>query len=207
MDEEILQEKLTVPVLGFNVPIEVYDFFRTAGIVLVLCILVYIFIATPNQVEGDSMIPTLSNKDLIITDRVSQWMGNILKDSTFSYERGDIIVFQKPGFKDFVKRIVGLPGERISIHNGRVFINEVELTEDYIYQDSTMGGNFITNDGQEILVPENRYFVLGDNRIDSLDSRYEDIGLINRDWIKGKVLLRYWPLTVFNVFENPMYNI
>ncbi|CAG1023133.1 signal peptidase I [Patescibacteria group bacterium] len=207
MDEEILQENLTVPVLGFNVPIEVYDFFRTAGIVLVLCILVYIFIATPNQVEGDSMIPTLSNKDLIITDRVSQWMGNILKDSTFSYERGDIIVFQKPGFKDFVKRIVGLPGERISIHNGRVFINEVELTEDYIYQDSTMGGNFITNDGQEILVPENRYFVLGDNRIDSLDSRYEDIGLINRDWIKGKVLLRYWPLTVFNVFENPMYNI
>jgi len=207
MDEEILQEKLTVPVLGFNVPIEVYDFFKTTGIVLVLCILVYIFIATPNQVEGDSMIPTLSNKDLIITDRVSQWMGNILKDSTFSYERGDIIVFQKPGFKDFVKRIVGMPGERISIHNGRVFINEVELTENYIYQDSTMGGNFITNDGQEILVPENRYFVLGDNRIDSLDSRYEDIGLINRDWIKGKVLLRYWPLTVFNVFENPMYNI
>lgn len=207
MDDEQLQQNTKVQIFGFNVPIEIYDFFKTAGVVLVICLLVYIFIATPNQVEGDSMIPTLSNGDLIITDRVSQWLGNALKSSNFDYNRGDIIVFQKPGFKDFVKRIVGLPNEKISIHNGHVFINDIELKEDYISSDSTVGGNFITNDGTEILVPANRYLVLGDNRLDSLDSRYEDIGLINRDWIKGKVLLRYWPITLFNVFQKPMYNI
>jgi len=207
METEQIQTDTKVQIFGLNIPLEIYDFFKTAGIVLVLCGFIYIFIATPNQVEGDSMLPTLSHNELIITNKIDQLLGKLNDSFGLKYSRGDIVVFQKPGHKDFVKRIVGLPGEKISIKNGHVLINQKELQEDYLMDVYTIGGDFITNNDTEIIVPENRYFVLGDNRMDSLDSRYSDIGLINKDWIKGKVIARYWPFTRFTLFNKRNYNI
>lgn len=197
----------TVDIFGLNMPIEVYDFFRTAGFVLILCTVVYLFIASPNQVEGNSMYPNLSDKDLIITDKIDRLIKNINNNLGLEYSRGDIVVFQKPGHKDFVKRIVGLPGEHVSISEGQVLINGEKLQENYIEQSYTIGGDFVTDDGDEIIIPEDRYFVLGDNRMDSLDSRYSELGLINKDWIKGKVIIRYWPVSKFSLFDNQIYNI
>lgn len=207
MDTEQMQVEQMINVFGVNVPLGIYDFFRTAGIVLMFCTFVYLFIATPNQVEGNSMLPALASHELIITDKFDQIISNINNSFGIKYTRGDIVVFQKPGHRDFVKRIIGLPGERVSIENGHIFINHKELEEDYLMDVYTVGGDFIHSNEIEILIPENRYFVLGDNRMDSLDSRYSDIGLINKDWIKGKVIARYWPLTRFSLFNKPNYNI
>lgn len=203
--EQIKIEKKEI--FGFYIPLEIYDFFKTAGIVLVLCGFIYIFIASPNQVEGDSMMPNLSNNELIVTDKIDGLLYHVNDNLGLQYSRGDIIVFQRPGFKDFVKRIIGLPGEKISIKNGHVFVNGKELKEDYLGDVYTIGGDFISNTGEEIFIPENRYFVLGDNREDSLDSRFSEIGLINKDWVKGKVIARYWPITRFSLFSKQIYNI
>lgn len=207
METQQIEVDQKVNVFGIAIPIEVYDFFKTAGIVLILCGFVYIFIATPNQVEGDSMLPTLASHELIITDKIDQIINTFNQSLGIKYTRGDIIVFQKPGYRDFVKRIIGLPGEKVSIKSGHIFINQKELEEDYLMDVYTVGGDFINSNEIEILIPENRFFVLGDNRMDSLDSRYTDIGLINKDWIKGKVIARYWPLTRFSLFNKPNYNI
>lgn len=206
METEVQLNKY-VPILGLNIPIEVYEFFKTAGKVLIICTFFYLFIATPNQVEGDSMAPILNSGELIITDKIDNFLVNVSSNLGTGYQRGDIVVFQKPKYKDFVKRIVGLPGEKISIKNGHVFVNEIELKEDYVLEHTTLGGDFLSSEGPEILIPEDRYLVLGDNRIDSLDSRYNDIGLINKAWIKGRVILKYWPLSSFTIFKRPIYNI
>lgn len=197
----------SVKIFGTNIPIEFYDFFKTAGKVFIVCIIIYIFIATPNQVEGNSMSPALNNGELIITDKVDHFLSTLSSSFGTGYRRGDIIVFKKPKHKDFVKRIVGLPGEKVSIKNGHVFINEVELKEEYILEHTTLGGDFLSSEGSEIFIPEDRYLVLGDNRIDSLDSRYSEIGLINKAWIKGKVILRYWPINKLVLYKTPVYNI
>lgn len=207
MENEQYKTEEVVNIYGLKLPLEVYDFFRTAGFVLILCTFFYIFIAAPNQIEGDSMIPNLINSDLIITDKIDKILNQISDKLGLQYSRGDIVVFQKPGHKDFVKRIVGMPGERISIHNGHIFVNGSLLEEEYINNVYTVGGDFALNSGEEILIPDGRYFVLGDNRMDSLDSRYSEIGLINKDWIKGRVIARYWPITRFSLFSKPNYNI
>jgi len=207
MEIEQIKPKEVVNIYGIKIPLEVYDFFRTAGVVFVLCIFFYIFIATPNQIEGDSMVPNLFDRELIITDKIDVILSHINSQLGISFSRGDIVVFQKPEHKDFVKRIIGLPGEKISIHDGHVYINGNPLEEKYINETYTIGGDFILNSGQEILIPEDRYCVLGDNRSDSLDSRYSDIGFINKDWIKGRVIARYWPVTRFSLFNKPIYNI
>lgn len=206
MENEQIQTNGKVQIFGLNIPLEIYDFFRTAGIVLILCGFIYVFVATPNQVEGDSMLPALASNELIITDKIDQLLSKVNDNFGIKYVRGDIVVFQKPGHKDFVKRIIGLPGEEISIHNGHVIINKEELEEDYLVNTYTIGGDFVEDDST-IIIPENRYFVLGDNRMDSLDSRYSEIGLINKDWIKGKVIARYWPFTRFSLFNKRNYNI
>ncbi len=207
MENEQTKTHEVIKIYGLNIPVEIYDFFRTAGVVLVLCTFFYVFIASPNQIEGDSMLPSLFDHELIITDKIDPLLKGINAELGMHYQRGDIVVFQKPGHKDFVKRIIGMAGEKVSIHDGTVFINGKRLEENYVKDIYTLGGDFILNNGQELLIPENRVFVLGDNRTDSLDSRYSEIGFININWIKGKVIARYWPITRISLFYKPNYNI
>lgn len=141
------------------------------------------------RVEGHSMNPTLVNHERLILNK-------------FSYrkspaKRYDIVVFSFNNGEHFVKRIIGLPGEKVNIKEGRVYINDRVLLDDPILDEIEYAG--IAADG--VMVGNNEYFVLGDNRNHSYDSRYEEIGNINKKVILGKVWLRFYPWTKIGIVK------
>ncbi len=146
------------------------------------------------RVDGRSMIPTLHNNEFILVDKISY-------DVT-SPHRGDIVVFRYPlnPSKDFVKRIIGVPGDRVAIHNHAVFVNGRRLSEDYIAQEPDYSMHSILGASGDV-VPKGEYFVLGDNRNNSDDSHLW--GPVPRKNIIGRALLSYWPPQDFNIFTDP----
>ncbi len=155
------------------------------------------------RVEGYSMRPTLDDGQYLLVSRLSYLRGQ--------YQRGDVIIFRPPmhpeeslwrrllGFpglhdryEDYVKRIIGLPGETVKIENGMVFINGQRLDEPYIAQPPRYSG--------EWTVPEGHLFVLGDNRNDSSDSHQWDF--LPQENVIGKALVVYWPLTDIMVLKS-----
>ncbi len=198
-------EHTDVRLLGFSIPFAIIDFLQSIVVALLICIFVYVVIAMPNQIEGNSMIPNFHNGEIILTSKINHWLGNtsIGNSLDLDYKRGDVVVFQKPGFNDFIKRLIGMPKDRIALRDGDIYINGKKLVESYLPENTyTRGGDFLENNGDEITVPEGKYFMVGDNRQDSHDSRYADIGFVSRDWMKGKVILRYWPIQSFKVVND-----
>ncbi len=148
------------------------------------------FVAHHTRVDGHSMNNTLADNDLLIIEKLSYYFNEP--------ERYDIVVFPFSDNINYIKRIIGLPGEKLQIINGYVYINDV-LLEDDIY-----GRSIITDPGiagQPVYIGENEYFVLGDNRNSSSDSRKESVGLINRKDIQGKAVFRFWPFDELGVLD------
>lgn len=150
--------------------------------------LIFAFIITqfirPTLVRGESMYPTLEENDYLIINRMAYKIGEP-KD-------GDIIVFstellQEDGDrKDLVKRIIGVGGDHIKIENSKVYVNDKLIDEPYIHDNYTEGNI-------DIVVPKGKIFAMGDNREKSLDSRYEDVGLVKEKDVMGKVMIRLFP--------------
>ena len=154
-------------------------------VVLAVTFLVITFVGQRTQVNGESMYPTLYDRDNLIVDKLSYRFHNP--------ERYDIIVFPYQ-YKEktyYIKRIIGLPGEKVQIIDGYVYINGEKLDEDYgreVMEDAVLAS-------EEITLGEDEYFVLGDNRNASEDSRFPDVGNIKRKDIIGKAWVRIWPLS------------
>jgi len=158
------------------------------AIIIILIIIIYVFSVT--QVVGNSMYDTLENGDVLILNKFVYRFGDI--------KRGDIVSLSYADTKYLIKRIVGMPGERISIKNNQLYINDKLYKEDYLNPDLNYDDfDMKTATGYEV-IPDNMYLVLGDNREDSLDSR--EIGLINRSEINGKISMRFWPLNKIKFF-------
>lgn len=140
------------------------------------------FLIINAQVPTGSMVNTIQEGDRIFTFRLSY-----LFDDP---QRGDIIVFRYPDNEKerFTKRVIGLPGERVEIRDGKVYINDSETPLDEPYVNGTPTGNFGPYE-----VPEDCYFMLGDNRNDSLDARYWQNTYLHKDKILGKVIFSYYP--------------
>lgn len=166
--------------------------------VFAVCILLAYFIASvvthyivhQTWVEGESMEPTLSDGDSIIIQKVSYYFENP--------KRYDVVVFPVTSEEDtgektyYVKRVIGLPGETVQVWNGRVYIDDRELSDDkYCLSEMLDAGNAVS----PITLGENEYFVLGDNRNMSTDSRSDFVGLVQRKDIVGKVFMRIWPFS------------
>lgn len=163
----------------------VMDVLETVIFVGSIFIVVYLFIMSPHQVKGASMEPTFDTGDYILTSKISYRLK--------SPQPGDVIVFKSPKNPDidFIKRIIGLPGQHIKITNGSIYINGKLLQEDYIAAPTTLfAGGFVKN-GVEETVPEGYLFVMGDNRPRSSDSR--EFGFIPMKDVIGKVFFRYFP--------------
>ena len=163
------------------------DIIETIVIALAIFVIAYLFLFQPHQVRGNSMYPNFHDTDYLLTDKISYRLGNP--------KRSDIIIFHAPQNEeyDYIKRIVGLPGEKISLsEDNQVLINNQILNEPYLSKDiKTFGGNFLEI-GETMTIPTEKYFVLGDNRNHSSDSR--DWGFVPRENIVGKAWFRYWPL-------------
>ncbi len=151
----------------------------------ILAIIVLTFIGRAFKIPSSSMSPTLQNRDRIFVNRFTYRFSKP--------QRGDIVVFIYPGDKkrDFIKRVIGLPGETVEIRDQRIFIDGEPIDNP-----SAISTNIYWNIGPygqgEIEVPENAYFVLGDNSRNSQDSRYW--GFVPYENLRGKAFLIYWPI-------------
>jgi len=154
---------------------------RDLIISLAISAFIIVFLYQPVKVEGTSMMPSLEDQERIFVNKFVYRLEPI--------ERGDIVVFRYPRdpSKSYIKRVIGTAGDRIRIDGGQVYVNGEPLDEDYVppaYAD--------TRSYPETIVPPNSYFVLGDHRSMSNDSR--DFGPVNQSYIYGKAVFGYWPM-------------
>lgn len=176
-----------------NLKDHIIELIQTLVIFGAIFTVIYLFVAQPHKVSGNSMLPTLHSGDYILTDKLSYRFG--------SPKQGDIIVLKNPRdeSQDFIKRIIALPGDIIKIEVGQVFVNDKDVVEKYLPNDfKTRSGAFLV-EGQIVKVGSNQYFVLGDNRNHSSDSR--EWGGITREEIVGRAFFRYWPPQSFGLIK------
>ncbi|HZQ29520.1 MAG TPA: signal peptidase I [Patescibacteria group bacterium] len=172
------------------------DILQSLLIAAAIFLVIYIWFFQPFNVIGLSMYPNFQDKSYVLTNKIR-----------LNFEKpklGDVIVFKAPPDpeKSFIKRVIGTPGDSIIIENGKVILNGKQLDESAYLKPSvkTFGGAWI-REGQEITVPANSYFVLGDNREASSDSR--EWGLVGEKAIEGYSFFVYWPIPDIKVVQNP----
>ena len=154
---------------------------RDLMVALAISAFIIIFLYQPVKVEGTSMMPGLEDQERIFVNKfVYRWE---------PIERGDIVVFRYPRdiSKSYIKRVIGVAGDRVRIDNGQVYVNGSAVEEDYVPSDYADGRSY-----PEITVPAKAFFVLGDHRTMSNDSR--DFGPVNERLIYGKAVFGYWPM-------------
>ena len=173
------------------------SFLETMVVALVVSIVLYLFVLTGEEVIGSSMYPTYENGEHLMADKVTYKFSKP--------KRGDIIIFKYSDTQDFIKRIIGLPGDQIMLMDGHIYINGAKLNESSYLQDSvyTNGGEYL-HEGETINIPDNEYFVCGDNRQHSSDSR--TFGPIQKANIKGKAWFVYFPFSNIRIDIHPNYN-
>jgi signal peptidase I len=159
----------------------VHSWLRDLVVSIVISAFIIIFLYQPVRVEGTSMLPMLEDQDRLFINKIAYRVGDI--------HQGDVVVFQYPRdhTKSYIKRVIGLPGDDIRIEHGRVYVNGKLLTEPYV------PSRFTDDRSQpEMVLGPNRYWLMGDHRSISSDSR--DFGPVDRDLIYGKAAFVYWPM-------------
>lgn len=161
------------------------ELLKTIAIVFVLAFIIRYFLIQPFIIEGSSMEPTYHDKQLILIDKISYRIS--------APKRGDVVVFESPQNHAiyYIKRIIGLPGDEVTIKNGSVFVNGKQIEENYLArgQKTTVEGMSSAELDQK--VGKDQYFVMGDNRDRSSDSR--EWGLLDKELIAGKLLVVIYP--------------
>jgi signal peptidase I len=176
-----------------------FELMKIVVISLVIIIPIRYFLVQPFYVKGASMEPNFYDHEYLIIDEISYRFK--------APERGDIIVFRYP--KDpqefFIKRIVGLPGEKIKVNDGQVSIYNNEYKNGFILEEPYLAEGVKTYSltDEAISLGDEEYFVLGDNRNSSKDSR--SFGAVNKSFIIGQVIIRGWPFNRINLFRLPEY--
>ncbi|PIZ67229.1 signal peptidase I [Candidatus Roizmanbacteria bacterium CG_4_10_14_0_2_um_filter_36_35] len=182
---------ITKTIIGF-----VMDILETVVFVGSMFIVVYLFILTPNQVKGASMEPTFDSGDYILTSRVTYKFRRL--------ERGDVVVFKSPKNPDieYIKRIIGLPGDVVTIKNSQVFVNNNLVSENYIFAATNLWDGGCIKDGVPYTIPLDEIFVMGDNRPRSSDSR--EFCSVPVQSLIGQVFYRYFPANKIGTVINPL---
>jgi signal peptidase I len=173
-----------------------YELTKWVVILVVIGILIHFYVGTLFIVDGHSMDPNFSDKQWILVNR---WQYNFGKPA-----RGDAVVLRFPGdpeHKKYIKRIIGLPGETVEIKDGAVYINDKILEESYIPEDVLTEAYIPSLTKWKI--PQDEYFLLGDNRYNSSDSRIWNL-CPKRDLI-GKAFFTLWPFDIFGLIKHPSY--
>jgi signal peptidase I len=174
----------------------VMDILETVVFIGSLFIVIYLFIVQPNQIKGASMDTTFASGDYILTSKVTYKLRPI--------HRGDIVVFKSlanPNI-DYIKRIIGLPGDKVMINDSGVYVNDRLLPETYLHVKTNLWDRGYMKADIPVKVPDDMVFVLGDNRPRSSDSR--EFGSVPIDNIIGQVFYRYFPVAKMGPITNPL---
>ncbi len=179
---------------------EGFKLVRDIFLIIVVFILFGVFFVQPVVVEGTSMLPQLHDGERLLVNKLVYY--KIQSVSWGHIERGDIVVFWFPNDPDksYVKRVIGLPGEIVEIRNGKVFVDGKQLDEEYL--DAAYNQTLPSAPPKK--VDEHHYFVMGDNRDNSSDSRYW--GLVPEKYIYGKAFFRYWKPSEIGFLEHGEYD-
>ncbi|NLY80300.1 MAG: signal peptidase I [Lysinibacillus sp.] len=178
---------------------EFWEWTKALVIALLIAVIIRYFLFTPIVVDGDSMMPTLKDGDKMIVNKIGYRIGGP--------DRFDIVVFHAPEGKDYIKRVIALPGEHIEYKDDQLYINGEPIDEPYLeeYKSQLSEGN-LTQDFtlQDIdptldVIPEGYVFVMGDNRRFSKDSRH--IGIVSQKEIIGSTSVVFWPLSEIKIVE------
>lgn len=201
--EEIKQEEVKKVVSKRKKIFSIIGELMIYAMIIVSCaFLIPNYVVAKTVVSGESMENTLKDKDVLLVEKVSYRLDDP--------ERFDMIVFyhfwdnnnpdkkDKDAYEFYVKRVIGLPGETVQIKDGTIYINGEALEEHY-------GKDVIAEEGrasEEITLGEDEYFVLGDNREVSIDSRSEEVGNVKKDWILGQVCARVYPFDKIGILSE-----
>ncbi|EKE12198.1 MAG: signal peptidase I [uncultured bacterium] len=175
------------------------DVFEVVVFAIGIFFFIYLLVMRPHKIDGQSMMPNFPDSEYLLTERVSYYLHDP--------ERGDVVVFTPPttNLDEYIKRVIAVPGEKVMIKDGGVYIDGNLLTEPYLEDRVyTSGGPFL-QEGKEYLVPEDQFFVMGDNRPNSSDSRYW--GPISKKTISGRAWVIYWPFDLAGRVPKPAYNL
>lgn len=187
---EIVNENTSVKT---NTKKELIQYAACILIAILLASIIRIYVMELIDVDGSSMESTLSNGNFLVLDKITYRFDDP--------ERFDIIVFQPEFFDEdklYIKRVIGLPGETVQIIDGDIFINGELLEENYGREEMEKAGRA----KEEIVLGEDEYFVLGDNRNHSTDSRSDSVGNVKREYIRGRAYVRIWPLNKLTMLDH-----
>lgn len=184
----------------------IFGFFLDSIQALVLAlsvfVLLYLFIAQPNQVHGSSMVPNFQDKEFLLTEKISYRF--------HEPQRGEVVVFKAPPSEpcaedecEYIKRIIGLPGDTVRILEGQIWINGQILKEEYLPSDFVTGAGSYMREGKPVIIPPDEFLLIGDNRSHSRDGR--EFGPIPKENIVGRAFIRYWPVENFGIIEQGEY--
>lgn len=175
---------------GFSFGNFILEFVQSIVLALSVFVLMYLFVAQPNEVKGNSMLPNFVNGEFLLTDKLSYQMGEP--------QRGDVIVFKAPPSEpcaesecEYIKRIIGIPGDTVKVEGGQVYLNGELLNQSFLPSDFVSDPGEFCKEGEEVIVPAGMYLPFGDNRSHSRDGR--EFGPIKKELIVGKAFFKYWP--------------
>jgi signal peptidase I len=169
----------------------ILEFVQSIVLALAVFVLLYLFVAQPNEVKGNSMLPNFVTGEYLLTDKL-----------TYNFsdpKRGDVVVFKAPPTEpcaedecEYIKRIIGVPGDRVMVMGGQVYLNGQVLDQYFLPSDFVTDSGSFLSEGVEIVIPEGQYLCFGDNRSHSRDGR--EFGPIDKNLIVGKAFFKYWPV-------------
>lgn len=178
------------------------DLLQTVVLAGSIFVVSYLFLFQPHQVKGTSMDPNFRNEEFLLTDKLSYRFNEP--------KRGEVIIFKAPSTEpcaedecEYIKRVIGLPGESVRISSGFIYINDQKLNETYLDNNLKTNSGSYFSEGKTVVIPQDYYFVSGDNRSHSRDSR--EFGPIKKEAIVGKAFLKYWPIDAVGVIPTGVY--
>ncbi|HEX8923888.1 MAG TPA: signal peptidase I [Patescibacteria group bacterium] len=187
---------------GFTIGSFLLEFVQSIVLAASVFVLVYLFVAQPNEVKGNSMLPNFVDGQFLLTDKLSYQMG--------LPKRGDVVVFKAPASEpcseeecEYIKRVIGLPGDKVKVLNGKVYVNEQLLDEKYLADGMVTDPGSFSQEGIDELVPAGFYLCFGDNRTHSRDGR--EFGPIKKESIVGKAFFKYWPIPAIGLVPKVVY--
>lgn len=177
---------------GFSPVNFIIEFVQSIVLALSVFVLIYIFVAQPNEVKGNSMLPNFVDKEYLLTDKISYQFGDP--------KRGDVVVFRAPPSEpcaedqcEYIKRVIGIPGDVVMVKDGQVWLNGELLDQSWLPEDFVTEPGEFNQEGVEMVVPTGEFLCFGDNRSHSRDGR--EFGPIPKSLIVGRAFFKYWPVS------------